>query len=470
MPAYDNVGFGLIGLVLQSASGQPLGELYRKYIFEPLQFNAVAYPKPASGQQPANCYVVLGPGNIRRCELIHYRDAIRGAGGVLISGADMGKFMLALLGQWPDRNAGSGRGMLSASGLSKLLDFDHCRFHPGLPGIGWSFFEFGALPEPAFGHGGSVSGFSSILKIYPRARVGVFVSYLGGQVSTFDATVFNIIRHFDELNLAPPVRAAMNEIGGLPDRLYEGLFGARQMQTSGWQPHIEETGSRDANEPGPAQLAGRYLPLEQSRQLINRLMRAFSPVMVEPAGDDSVNLNGMLVYQRIAPFLYQSDSGNRIAFNRLDGQLYMALGMSVAGFGKARWYSYPRWAIVMVLAGCLLMVTALPYLGTWSGRPLRRFAGMVCGGAALCLGALVVEAELGSRLVLMDGAWFLPNLWRLAFHVGLAMLIIAAIRLGRAGAAGGFAIRWHLRILALAGLLVVFASPFWGLVGNFVLA
>ena len=149
------------------------------------------------------------------------------------------------------------------------------------------------------------------------------------------------------------------------------------------------------------------------------------------------------------------------------GKTYLALGMSIAGFEKAAWYSRPPVALLVLLAGCLLMFTSLPYLGPWSRGPARRFAMATCVGAVLCLGSLLMEAEWGSRLILMDGAWFLPRLWRVAFVAGLVILLLAAIRLWRSGPPGSFLRRLHLRLLALVGLVVVAAAPLWGLVGNF---
>ena len=80
--AYDNQGYGVIGLVIRDVSGQPLPELFAHRVFEPLAMTGAVWGQPRDGGvRLARCYVVHGPSAVDSCPYWLYREAIQGAGG-----------------------------------------------------------------------------------------------------------------------------------------------------------------------------------------------------------------------------------------------------------------------------------------------------------------------------------------------------------------------------------------------------
>ena len=81
--AYDNQGYGVIGLMLRDVTGKPLADLYRERIFDPSGMSTAVQGRPADGEtRLARCYVVRGADSVSRCNYWLYRDGLRGAGGV----------------------------------------------------------------------------------------------------------------------------------------------------------------------------------------------------------------------------------------------------------------------------------------------------------------------------------------------------------------------------------------------------
>ena len=96
-----------------------------------------------------------------------------------------------------------------------MTNFDHYRFHPGMPGGGHAFIQFEEFRGLEYAHSGSIPGFSSMMKIYPDADVAILVCFLGGQPPAFELTPANVVHSLRQLNLqdeARPGLAAMREL------------------------------------------------------------------------------------------------------------------------------------------------------------------------------------------------------------------------------------------------------------------
>jgi len=113
-----------------------------------------------------------------------------GTGGVAASGADMARYLRLLL------NGGSldGRTVLSPAAFADLINFDNVRFHPGMPGGGRAFVQFEEFRGLEYAHSGHIPGFSSMMKIYADADVGVFALFLGGTPGGYDLTVSHVLQ------------------------------------------------------------------------------------------------------------------------------------------------------------------------------------------------------------------------------------------------------------------------------------
>ena len=137
--AYDNQGFGVIGLVLRDVTGKSIPDLYRERLFDPAGMTNAVQGRPADGKaRLARCYTFRGPGLLHECESWLYREGLMGAGGVAATGADMARYLRMLL------NGGTldVRTILSPRAYADMTPFDHYRFHPGMPGGGHAFIQF----------------------------------------------------------------------------------------------------------------------------------------------------------------------------------------------------------------------------------------------------------------------------------------------------------------------------------------
>lgn len=472
--AYDNVGYGLVGLLASAVDGEPLDSVYRRRLFGPADMDAWVGAPGDAADRLARCYVPAGPDRVSPCTTIILREAIEGAGGVMATASAMARYLRMLLGD----GTIAGMQVVAPEVLAAALDFDTYRFHPGLPGLGRAFMQFPDLQGyRVYGHGGSIPGFSSNLKVYPDAGLGLFVSFMGGQPPTFDLTLSNLVAYFT----APkPQGEALEGIVAL-HRLTETIARRVLPETpaSGADAAAPD-GSMEAvsaaPESTPAALSGRWFPTkDRSRNALARLMRWSSPFTVTAAGEDGILLNGQGPYRRIGTLLYENEDGQRIAFRQDGSNLFMATAMSIATFERLNEMEAPGWAPTLLLAAVLLLLPALIYLWPGSSSSLRRPARWALGAAVLALACLVLELEHGIRLTVAEGRYVLPAVWRIGMHLGLLALLllpVAVLRTWRADPAGArwrrFGRRIYGTLLAAASWAIVIAIFGWGLVGTIV--
>jgi len=168
---YDNYGYNLLGYVVELASGRkyedyvaehifkPLGMANSRFVYSPGLANKLATPYDASGEPLAQyaTYPYNSPD-----------------GGLMATGADMARFMLALL------NGGKldGRSVLQEPSIREMEEYS-VSIHPDLPGVGFGFES----SFPAFDNGqyvidksGAASGFQSQMWLLPERKTGLFVA------------------------------------------------------------------------------------------------------------------------------------------------------------------------------------------------------------------------------------------------------------------------------------------------------
>jgi CubicO group peptidase (beta-lactamase class C family) len=166
--AYSNLGFSLLGDIVERAGKRPFAQFVRQEIFEPLGMadSSFAFGEPER-QRAARGY------REGREQLVPYlRDVA--AGGMLTTARDMGRFLSAMLaiskGQpgilrpetlasmWTRQNGG----------VAEDLDFSI--------GLGWWLGPFDSLPgEKVVVHGGDWLPFLSLAMIFPERDLAVFL-------------------------------------------------------------------------------------------------------------------------------------------------------------------------------------------------------------------------------------------------------------------------------------------------------
>ncbi|HEX4240299.1 MAG TPA: serine hydrolase domain-containing protein [Steroidobacteraceae bacterium] len=464
---YDNQGYGIIGLVLRDVTGKSFDELYRERLFDPAGMSSAVQGRPTDGDaRLAACHVVRGPDAITPCPYWLYRDALRGAGGVAASGEDMGRYMRLLLND----GALEGRRVLSARAFTALTDFDAYRFRPGLPGMARSFTQLEELRGLEYAHGGSMPGFSSIMKIYRDADVGVFVCILGGEPGSFDYNLSGSVRALRDLDVEPASKPAMLALRTLAERFADEFIPAVWPRSSAGA-RVEAGSAPENLQP----FLGHYLATEnKTRSFALRVASWLGGIDVIRVDGERIGVAGLGVYRRVGPYLYEDAKGRRLAFADLPVGRFVAIGLSPGVFRKTGALESPVWTLPLMLAATLGVLTALGRLGARTPLRLRRPATFAIVGYLLVLAGLALEWQYGVRLAVVDGAIVLPALWRAALHIGAIMLLWSAATftvpsLGSATGGGGMsrAAQAHGVLIAASGASVVAVLILWRVIGAF---
>jgi len=464
--AYDNQGYGVIGLVLQEITGKPLAELYRERLFDPVGMSTAVQGRPLDGDaRLARCYVVRDAANVTACPYWLYRDGLRGAGGVAASGEDMARYMRMLL------NGGSldGRQVLTPRAFQALTDFDAYRFRSGMPGLARSFTQLEEFRGLEYAHGGAMPGFSSIMKIYRDADVAIFVAFLGGQPGAFDYTLTSVIGGLRDLDVTPQSRAAMLPLQQLSEHFADEFIPASWPRSSAG-PDGAVSNDPAANNPEALEgFFGHYLAAEnETRSFAPRVGSWLGGVDVVRVGSDGIGVAGQGPYHRVGPYLYEDSKGHRIAFAELPVGRYIALGVSAGVFRETNQLESPAWTLPLMLAAALLILSALMRLRAGTSARLRRLAAAALSGYALVVAALLLEWQYGVRLAVVDGAIVLPAFWRLGLHIGAIVLLVSAVRfLYRRDRSIGTAAYCHGILISLASISVVIVLILWRVVATF---
>ncbi|MEZ6124196.1 MAG: serine hydrolase domain-containing protein [Planctomycetaceae bacterium] len=158
---YSNLGFGLLGHVLERAAGKPLDQLLKEMISDPLQLTRTAIPVDDT-VHPATGYDDSGR---QREEKASLRKRLAGSGGLMTSAEDLAKFLAAQMQP----------GVFSADMLEEL----HTRTNldEGMPAdtaLGWSF-KFNEFLGPYPEKNGGRSNCSAWIGFVPGHGVGVVV-------------------------------------------------------------------------------------------------------------------------------------------------------------------------------------------------------------------------------------------------------------------------------------------------------
>lgn len=168
--SYSNIGYGVLGLALSRAAGQPFTELVHRYITEPLGMESTTFVMtPALFPRLSRGYG--GSGDAAPDTLAPAREH-RGRGykvpngGIYSTVHDLARFMAAVGGT-------SEPAILSPSSRAELLRVQTPDGGESRYGLGFSIqdAEMGRI----VGHGGSVAGYHAYLLLHPESRIGVIL-------------------------------------------------------------------------------------------------------------------------------------------------------------------------------------------------------------------------------------------------------------------------------------------------------
>jgi CubicO group peptidase (beta-lactamase class C family) len=168
--SYSNVGYTLLGHMVQEVSGIPYRQYMRERIFQPVGMDSTGFISDReTGEQYAKGYR-----GGKEVELLPMRDLP--ALGLTTTAADLGRFMRALLS--PQGGAGE-RMLLRPATLREMFEPQNLRVALDLDvvnGLGW-FLEDGSIPGAGLvaRQGGTLRAFSADLILLPEKHLGVAV-------------------------------------------------------------------------------------------------------------------------------------------------------------------------------------------------------------------------------------------------------------------------------------------------------
>lgn len=189
---YNNMGYVLLGLVVERTSKQPLAEFLQQHFFTPLRMHDTGLasslqviPHMATGYAPEN-------GVLESANLVPF-TSIFAAGAIYSTGADLAKWMTALHG---------GRILKPASYAEMTA--------PSPGSYGYGLYSSTQSGQADLGHSGRVAGFASETEFFPATKTGIIVlsNKLSHNVSPGSAAL-----ETDLMHLATQHNAAVRSLG-----------------------------------------------------------------------------------------------------------------------------------------------------------------------------------------------------------------------------------------------------------------
>ncbi|NGZ86172.1 serine hydrolase domain-containing protein [Duganella aceris] len=275
---YSNWASALAGYIVQRVSGQSFDDYIEQHIFVPLgmKHSTFRQPLPAAlrGQMSQ------GYGSVDEQPKGYEVVNLAPAGSLAAPGADMGRFMLAYLGQ----GSLDGQQILKPETV-RLMHTQITRGMPDLNGIGLGFYQQDTNGHRALGHGGDVNMFHSELYLLPDDGIGLYVS------------VNSPGRH--------------DQGKWLRERLYQGftdryLPDQRQGAGAGVDMATAEAHAR--------MMAGAYRNTRREDSTFMSALQLLSPVRVKVAERGQVAIEiggGRNVFREVKPFLWEEVHGKR---------------------------------------------------------------------------------------------------------------------------------------------------------------
>lgn len=164
---YSNLGYDLLGFLVQEISGIPFKDYIKTNILETLGMT-----NSTAGEQPENLAVpYIFDGNAMQPQTTEIYLPGLGEGCIYSTADDMAKFMIAHL----QNGSYNGKSILKEE-TAKLMHVQQFTNNPALPGMGYTFLESRENNQYAIKHeGADASGYTCTLYLLPEYDLGFFV-------------------------------------------------------------------------------------------------------------------------------------------------------------------------------------------------------------------------------------------------------------------------------------------------------
>ena len=445
VPSYSNYGLTLAGYIVERVSGEPFDSYVSAHILDRLKMEHSSFSQPLPERLApgiSNGYLAAAQGP-REFEFVQTSPA----GALSATASDMGRLMLALLGE----------GSLEGAAILKpetvrAMETRQFELHPALHAMGLILMEYSANGQRIVGHGGDTIFFHSDMILLPEAHIGLFISY-NSAGSRAGGGRTEVIRAFLDRYFPEPIAAT---------------------------PALE---LKDVQADGRA-VSGTYETSRRGESTLLKITAVLGQTVVRSDGNGILTIEGIQSprgglkrWREIGPLLYREmDGPDLIAFRRdANGAVTdllpaspIHLAQRVVGFANKR-FLVPVLGVSLgfILATLLLWPVAVlirkrygrPLFATTGDRILYLASRLVCLFEIVFLLLIVLPLSFADKnlALLGDGIdpWLnLAHIFGFAAAVGLSVLALAAFRFWRTPGLGWWA-RVHATLLFVTSAVFI---------------
>ncbi|MFN2286234.1 MAG: serine hydrolase domain-containing protein, partial [Anaerolineae bacterium] len=295
--AYSNYGYALLGYIVEQVSGMPFDQYVQEYILTPLGMTHSRYfYSPPAPEGLATGYSYLSGG--RAPQSPDYDSEYPG-GGLVSTGADMARFMLAYLGDGCYEDA-----CILQPATVAMMQQQQATNHPQLSGHGYAWFEGFQNGQRILGHAGSALGFGNNLELRPEANVGYFLSF----------------------NLECLASSACDLISNFREQFADRFFPGEAAPLPAFTPETDVS-----------RLIGDYRFIWYPHRTVEKIRVLEQPDVHVTSGTRGIRVNDT-DYVEVAPLLFQAVDGDaRLAF-RADAQGQITYLFHPSAYERLAWY------------------------------------------------------------------------------------------------------------------------------------
>ena len=446
---YSNIGYGVLGVLIEDVTGLTYGEYLRQNVFVPLDM-ANSYIRYEPDQPIAQPVEYSQDGEASPIpQQWAYHPFISSSASLVSTADDMAKFALGHLGA----ESGAVPALMNAE-TAHLMHDRSIANAPNVAGFGMSFIANTWNGTRVTENAGSGPGFQALFILFPDLQTGFVALIMGGGDESL--RMFALRQSFLEYYLNP-LEPVNGPSAGAPMSHYTGIYRSER------RPHSTS----------------------------EALFAPGTTLDVKLDGHASLTINGERGYREIAagtfwkpgivPYVPDDASSDMYVFvDDAHGKVdHVAPYLAVDIYKPAHFK--PKTAEIVTLALCLVCGTGL--LAFWWPRSIRagrtpRILAIVMGLLALAgpavlfrslqiYGSYIFMIGFGHMLPLQIATGMASAFAALAVALAAAALRYAVGANGAPGAEPQVAV-WHLAALSIAGLLLTVCLAHYNLIGNHV--
>lgn len=175
---YSNVGYVLLGKLIENVSGKEYARFMEEEIFRPLGMTRTEpdYTQESAGRI-AKSYKMTGWIWKRPREIEQFAERDIPAGAMVSSAEDLSKFLQMIFN---DGKTQTGETLVSREGLREMFvnPYTHLELDYDSYGLGWEVNK-SKIPHTELNirHGGTLTGYSSLIAALPQEKLGIVIFY-----------------------------------------------------------------------------------------------------------------------------------------------------------------------------------------------------------------------------------------------------------------------------------------------------